>query len=333
MIRIAINGFGRIGRCILRAYYENPDFQKSCQIVVINDLSEPELLAHLTQYDSVHGIFGKQITFNDNKLAIARDEIQLVNQSDPTLLPWKDLNIDVVIECTGKFKSREQNLAHLTAGAKRVLIGHPLADADITVVYGVNHQNISPEHRIISNASCTTNCLAPVAKILNDAIGIEQGTMTTIHAYTNDQNLLDKATGDRLRARSAGLSMIPTRTGAAAAVGLVLPELAGRLSGMAVRVPTPNVSVIDLHLTTNRATSSGEINALMKEASTHAFKGVLAYNDLPLVSIDFNHNPASSIFDSTQTYAEGNHVKIMSWYDNEWGFSNRILDMVSLLAD
>jgi glyceraldehyde 3-phosphate dehydrogenase len=324
-IRVAINGFGRIGRNILRALYEG-DYRQSIQLVAINDLGSTEFNAHLTQYDSVHGRFpGVVETHNDN-LVVNGDEIVTVSERDPSKLPWAELDIDVVYECTGLFTSRDKAMQHITAGAKKVIISAPAADADATIVHGVNHQILTADSQIISNASCTTNCLAPVAKVLNDAIGIELGSMTTIHSFTNDQSLHDVYHSDIYRARAAGHSMIPTKTGAAQAVGLVLPELAGKLDGMAVRVPTANVSLVDFNFIAARDTSVEEVNELLSKATTGVMKGVLAVNKQPLVSIDFNHQPESSIFDATQTRVNGRLVKVMAWYDNEWGFSNRMLD-------
>jgi len=325
-IRVAINGFGRIGRNVLKALYEG-GYRDRIQVVAVNDLGDAKLNAHLTRYDSVHGRFGFDVSLEGDVMTVAGDEIKFVSERDPANLPWGDMNVDVVYECTGIFTSRETAGKHITAGAKKVIISAPGTDVDATVVYGVNQDVLTADSTIISNASCTTNCLAPVAKILNDAIGIENGQMTTIHAYTNDQNLSDVYHKDMYRARSATQSMIPTATGAAKAVGLVLPELVGKLDGMAVRVPTINVSLVDLNFVASRETSVEEINALIKAASEEGpLKGVLTYNDEPLVSIDFNHQPASSNFDATQTQVSGTFVKVMSWYDNEWGFSNRMLD-------
>ncbi len=325
MLRIAINGYGRIGRNVLRALYEM-NYRDDIQIVAVNDLADAKINTHLTKYDSVHGKFNADVNLIDNVMHINGDPIPVFQQSNPELLPWKDLNVDVVLECTGFFKSKQAASKHLMAGAKKVIISAPGSDVDATVVYGVNHQLLDANCNIISNASCTTNCLAPVAKILNDAIGIRHGNMTTIHAYTNDQNLTDVAHSDIYRARSATQSMIPTKTGAAVAVGLVIPELSGKLNGMAIRIPTINVSVVDLHFVSHRDTTVEEINQLIKEAATGSMKGIIEYVEEPLVSIDFNHNPASSCFDSSQTKVEGNLVKIMSWYDNEWAFSVRMLD-------
>ena len=324
-IRVAINGFGRIGRNILRALYESGKRQQ-IQIVAINDLSDAATNAHLLKYDSVHGPFSGTVEPTDQALRVNNDLIRICAERDPTQLPWADLSIDVVYECTGLFTQRDKAAAHLEAGAKKVIISAPTSDADATVVFGINHQTLSTEHQIISNASCTTNCLAPIAQPLHNALGIEQGLMTTIHAYTNDQHLTDVAHSDLYRARSATQSMIPTKTGAAAAVGLVLPELAGKLDGMAVRVPTANVSLVDLSFIASRETSIEEVNQIIADAAQGSLTGILEVNSLPLVSIDFNHNPASSIFDSTQTRVNERLVKVMAWYDNEWGFSNRMLD-------
>tara|TARA_R110000868_G_scaffold189695_2_gene432971 strand:+ start:19545 stop:20552 length:1008 start_codon:yes stop_codon:yes gene_type:complete len=330
--RIAINGFGRIGRNVLRAYFENK--KEGIEIVAINDLAPVETSKHLFKYDSVHGPFNGDVSLNGNTMTVNGKEILVFAERNPEALPWGKLNIDIVLECTGLFLSKEKASMHITAGAKKVIVSAPGKEVDNTVVYGVNHQTLTNEHNVISNASCTTNCLAPVAKVLNDIIGIEQGLMTTIHAYTGDQPVLDVAHSDLRRARAAALSMIPTSTGAAKAVGLVLPELAGKLDGFAIRVPTPNVSVVDLTFTPKRPTSVDEINAAIKLASEGFLKGILAYNDEPLVSIDMNHNPHSSIFDATQTRVMegGKMVKILSWYDNEWGFSNRMLDTASYLG-
>ncbi|WP_024599395.1 type I glyceraldehyde-3-phosphate dehydrogenase [Pseudoalteromonas sp. TAE56] len=331
MINVAINGYGRIGRNVLRALYESAQ-NSEIKIVAINDLAPANVNAHLTQYDSVHGQFSKKVTLENNTMLIDDDVITLTQERDPANLPWKALNVDIVLECTGFFTKRDDAAKHITAGAKKVIVSAPGKDMDATVVHGVNSDVINAVSQIISNASCTTNCLAPLAKAINDTVGIEKGSMTTIHSYTNDQNLSDVYHPDLYRARSATQSMIPTKTGAAAAVGLVLPELAGKLDGMSVRVPTINVSLVDFTFITKRDTTAEEINAIMKEASTGSMKDILQYNELPLVSIDFNHNPASSIFDATQTKADGNLVKVMAWYDNEWGFSNRMLDQVKALG-
>lgn len=331
MIKVAINGYGRIGRNTLRALYES-GLNTDIQIVAINDLAPANVNAHLTQFDSVHGQFSQKVTLQDDVMLIGSDEIKLVQERDPANLPWAELGVDIVLECTGLFTKREGAAKHIEAGAKKVIVSAPGTDMDATVVHGVNDDVLDASSTIISNASCTTNCLAPVAKALNNSIGIEQGSMTTIHAYTNDQNLSDVYHPDLYRARSATQSMIPTKTGAAKAVGLVLPELAGKLDGMAVRVPTINVSLVDLTFVAKRDTSASEVNEIVKAAAQGAMSQVLDYNELPLVSIDFNHNPASSVFDSTQTKVDGKLVKVMAWYDNEWGFSNRMLDQVKNLA-
>jgi glyceraldehyde 3-phosphate dehydrogenase len=322
-LRIAINGFGRIGRNVLRALYTQ-NYREQLQVVAINDLGDSAINAHLLKYDSVHGIFEGTVDHDEEGLIVNNDRISVTAVRDPAQLPWKDQQIDVVFECTGLFTSRDKAAAHLTAGARKVIISAPAKGADATVVYGVNHDVLRQSHQIISNASCTTNCLAPVAQVLHRELGIEQGLMTTIHAYTNDQVLTDMYHSDPFRARSATQSMIPSKTGAAEAVGLVLPELAGKLTGLAVRVPVINVSLVDLTLNVSREVSAEQINALMKEASEQS--RVLGYNTLPLVSIDFNHNPLSSIFDANHTKTNGKLIKVMAWYDNEWGFSNRMLD-------
>lgn len=325
-IRVAINGFGRIGRNVLRALHES-ERRKEIQIVAINDLGDLKTLAHLTKYDTVHGRFRGEVAIEGEYLVVNKDNIKFCSERDPAKLPWKDLNVDVVFECTGFFTSKEKASAHIAAGAKKVVISAPGGnDVDATVVYGVNHQILRSSQTIISNASCTTNCLAPIAKVLNDTVGIETGLMNTIHAYTNDQVLTDVYHTDLRRARAAAQSMIPTKTGAALAVGLVLPELNGKLDGFAMRVPTINVSVVDLSFIAKRDTTVEEINRVVKEASEGAMKSVLGYNTEPLVSCDFNHDPHSSVFDSTQTKVMGRLVKVLSWYDNEWGFSNRMLD-------
>ena len=325
MIRIGINGFGRIGRCVLRAIHEN-NLAREFQIVAINDLSDFDLLTHLTEFDSTHGYFNAKISQQQGELSVNGQVSKLIAEKEPAKIPWSDLQVDLVLECTGKFKQADLVRQHLSAGAPKVLVSHPVKEACATIVYGVNHQTLTTQHQIISNASCTTNCLAPVAKVLQDTIGIEHGYMTTIHAYTNAQALLDKASGDYYRSRAAAQSMIPTKTGAAAAVGLVLPELAGKLDGMAVRIPTANVSLIDCQFMMQRDTSVEEVNQALKQAAETQMQSVLSFNERPLVSIDFNHNPHSSIFDATQTRVTGRHVKVMSWYDNEWGFANRMLD-------
>ncbi len=324
-IRVAINGFGRIGRMTYRAIIESG--REDVQVVAINDLGSAETNAHLLRYDSVHGKFPAKVDVKDGQIFVNDDVIKVFAERNPADLPWKDLGVDVVFECTGIFNSKEKASLHLDAGAKKVLVSAPASGADITVVYGVNHDKIEAGHTVVSNASCTTNCLSPIAKPLNDIIGIENGYMTTIHAYTGDQPTLDTYHSDLRRARAAAMSMIPTSTGAARAVGLVLPELAGKLDGAAVRVPTANVSMVDLTFQAKRPTTVEEVNKILKEASEGALKGVLAYNEEPLVSIDFNHNPASSVFDATQTKVlEGTTVHVVAWYDNEWGFSNRMSD-------
>ncbi len=325
-IRVAINGYGRIGRNVLRALYES-NYRQKIQIIAINDLGDTAFNAHLTKYDSIHGRFPGSVKVDNNKLIINDDTIHTYSERNPQHLPWGDLDIDVVYECTGLFTSRDKAAAHLEAGAKRVIVSAPANDVDATVVYGVNHQVLNSDSQIISNASCTTNCLAPEAKVLNDTLGIEQGAMTTIHAYTNDQNLHDVYHQDIYRARSATQSMIPSKTGAAQAVGLVLPELDGKLNGMAVRIPTTNVSLVDFHFIAKQETSVEEVNAAIKAAAESApLQGILCYSEEPLVSVDFNHDPASSTFDASQTSVNGKMVKVMAWYDNEWGFSNRMLD-------
>ena len=327
-VRVAINGYGRIGRNILRAHYES-NKAHDLQIVAINDLGPPETNAHLTRYDTAHGKFPGKVEVDGDHMVVNGDRIRVVAQRDPAQLPWKDLGVDVVLECTGFFTSKEKASAHVKGGAKKVIISAPGGkDVDATVVYGVNHQSLKAAQTVISNASCTTNCLAPLVKPLHEAIGLTTGLMTTIHAYTNDQVLTDVFHEDLRRARSATMSMIPTKTGAAAAVGLVLPELNGKLDGYAIRVPTINVSIVDLCFIAARDTTVDEVNAVMKKASEEgALKGILGYNKAPLVSIDFNHDPRSSIFDATLTKVSGRLVKVSSWYDNEWGFSNRMLDV------
>jgi len=324
-VRIAISGFGRIGRNILRAIVEAK--RRDVEIVAINDLFSAKDNAHLLRYDSVHGRFPGEVKVQDDSIDVGSGAIKVLSERDPRKLPWKSMNIDIVLECTGIFTGREKAAMHLEAGARRVLVSAPAKGADLTVVYGVNHDKLTAEHKVVSNASCTTNCLAPVAKVLNDLVGIKSGFMTTIHAYTNDQNVLDVAHKDMRRARAAALNMIPTSTGAASAVGLVLPELKGKLDGTAIRVPVPNVSVVDLKFIPGRETSVDEINAAMENASRQQLKGILGVTREPLVSIDFNHNPASSTFDLTQTQiVDGRLVRVLSWYDNEWGFSNRMAD-------
>jgi glyceraldehyde 3-phosphate dehydrogenase len=325
-IKVAINGYGRIGRNILRAHYEGGK-KNDIQIVAINDLGQPESNAHLTRYDTAHGKFPGTVTVDGDYMIVNGDKIRVFAQRDPAQIPWGELGVDVVLECTGFFTSKEKASAHLKGGAKKVIISAPGGkDVDATVVYGVNQSVLKSSHTVISNASCTTNCLAPLVKPLNDKIGLLNGLMTTVHAYTNDQVLTDVMHEDLRRARSATMSMIPTKTGAAVAVGLVLPELDGKLDGYAIRVPTINVSVVDLSFIAARDTTVEEVNAIMKEAADGSLHGVLTYNTEQLVSIDYNHNPASSNFDATLTKVSGRLVKVSSWYDNEWGFSNRMLD-------
>ena len=327
-IKVAINGYGRIGRNVLRAHYEGGK-RHAIEIVAINDLGKPETNAHLTQYDTAHGRFPGTVSVDGDCMVVNGDRIKVLANRNPADLPWRDLGVDVVLECTGFFTTKEKANAHLAGGAKKVVISAPGGkDVDATVVFGVNQGVLKASDTVISNASCTTNCLAPMAKVLHESLGIESGLMTTIHAYTNDQVLTDVYHEDLRRARSATMSMIPTKTGAAAAVGLVLPELNGKLDGFAMRVPTINVSVVDLTFMAKKATTADEVNALLKAASEGPLKGVLGYNTAPLVSVDFNHDAHSSIFDATQTRvsADGRLVKVLSWYDNEWGFSNRMLD-------
>jgi len=333
-IRVAINGYGRIGRNILRAHYESGK-KHDIAIVAINDLGNAETNAHLTRYDTAHGKFPGTVAVDGDHMVVNGDRIRVFAVRNPAEIPWGSLNVDVVLECTGLFTSKEKAGAHLKGGAKKVIISAPGGkDVDATVVYGVNHKTLKAAHTVISNASCTTNCLAPMAKVLHEKIGLVSGLMTTVHAYTNDQVLTDVYHEDLRRARSATMSMIPTKTGAAAAVGLVLPELNGKLDGFAVRVPTINVSLVDLSFIAARATTVDEVNAAIKAAADGELKGVLEYSTGPLVSIDFNHNPASSIFDATLTKVSGGTlVKALSWYDNEWGFSNRMLDTTVALMN
>jgi glyceraldehyde 3-phosphate dehydrogenase len=329
-IKVGINGYGRIGRNILRALYESKR-NSQVQIVALNDLGDAKTNAHLTRYDTVHGKFPGEVTVDGDSMVVNGDRIRVLAERDPAKLPWGDLGVEFVLECTGLFTSKAKAGAHLKGGAKKVMISAPGGDdVDATIVYGVNHNVLKKDHTVVSNASCTTNCLAPLAKVLHEKIGIVAGIMTTIHSYTNDQVLTDVYHSDLRRARSATMSQIPTKTGAAAAVGLVLPELKGKLDGFSVRVPTINVSLVDLTFTAKRATSVEEVNKALKEAAaTDAWKGILAYNDAPLVSVDFNHDSHSSVFDSTLTkVVEGTVVKVCSWYDNEWGFSNRMIDSV-----
>lgn len=326
MIKIAINGYGRIGRNVLRALYEL-NRTEEFRIVAINDLGDAKTNAHLTQYDTVHGRFAEEVVATEDALQIAGHEIKTFAQRDPAKLPWAELGVDVVFECTGIFRSKEACQAHIDAGAKKVIISAPGQKVDATIVYGVNENELTSDMTVISNASCTTNCLAPIAKPLNDELGIESGVMTTIHAYTNDQVLTDVYHSDLYRARAAGLNMIPTKTGAAEAVGLVVPALQGKFAGMAVRVPTANVSLVDLSFIAGRDTTVEEVNAIIEKAMGQGTMGtVLHVNTKPLVSIDFNHSAFSSNFDATQTRVQGRLVKVMSWYDNEWGFSCRMLD-------
>ena len=330
-IRVAINGYGRIGRNVLRAHYESSK-SHPLEIVAINDLGDAETNAHLTRYDTAHGRFPGTVSVEGNAMNVNGDRIRVFAERNPAALPWAELGVDVVLECTGLFTSKAKAGAHLQGGAKKVIISAPGgADVDATIVFGINQNVLKSSHTVISNASCTTNCLAPLVKPLHDAIGLESGLMTTVHAYTNDQVLTDVYHEDLRRARSATMSMIPTKTGAAAAVGLVLPELNGRLDGYAIRVPTINVSIVDLSFIAARDTSVAEVNAIMKAAADGPLKGILAYNQAPLVSVDFNHDPHSSTFDSTLTKVSGRLVKVSSWYDNEWGFSNRMLDTAMAL--
>ena len=324
-VKVAINGFGRIGRNILRSIIENKNH--NIKVVGINDLGPIETNAHLLKYDSVHGILNRDVIINGSDLDVGTGPIKVTSERNPENLPWKELDVDLVLECTGIFTSKEKAQQHITAGAKKVLISAPASGVDLTVVYGVNHKKISSEHQILSNASCTTNCLAPLAYVLNKSIGIENGFMTTIHSYTGDQPTLDTMHSDLYRARAAAANMIPTSTGAAKAVGLVLPELDGKLDGVAIRVPTQNVSVVDFKFNSKKETSIEEINEAIKIASENELKNILSFNDKKLVSSDFNHNPSSSIFHSDQTKVMNKKfVRILSWYDNEWGFSNRMCD-------
>jgi glyceraldehyde 3-phosphate dehydrogenase len=324
-VRVAVNGFGRIGRNIVRAIYESG--RKDIDVVAVNDLGPVETNAHLLRYDSVHGRFPHEVKVAGDSISIGTDTFKVTAVKDPSQLPWKDLGVDIALECTGIFTAKDKASAHLAAGAKRVLISAPGENSDLTVVYGVNHSKLTKDHVIVSNASCTTNCLAPVAMVLHDAVGIDKGFMTTIHAYTGDQPTLDTMHKDLYRARAAALSMIPTSTGAAKAIGLVIPELKGRLDGTSIRVPTPNVSVVDFKFVPKRATTIEEINAAIKAAADGKLKGILGYTLDPNVSIDFNHNPNSSTFHMDQTKViEGTLVRVLTWYDNEWGFSNRMSD-------
>jgi glyceraldehyde 3-phosphate dehydrogenase len=324
-VRVAINGFGRIGRNILRAIAESD--RKDIQVVAVNDLGPVETNAHLLRFDSVHGRFPGEVKVSGDTIDVGQGPIKVTAIKDPSTLPHKELGVDIALECTGIFTAKDKASAHLTAGAKRVLVSAPADNADLTVVYGVNHDKLSKDHKVVSNGSCTTNCLAPVAKVLHDLVGIEMGFMTTIHAYTGDQPTLDTLHKDLYRGRAAAMSMIPTSTGAAKAIGLVLPELNGKLDGVAIRVPTPNVSVVDLKIVAKRKTDKDEINAAMKRAAQQELKGILGITEQPNVSIDFNHDPHSSTFHMDQTKVQnGTLVRVMSWYDNEWGFSNRMAD-------
>lgn len=330
-LRVAINGFGRIGRNVLRAIVESG--RTDVQVVAVNDLGPVETNAHLLRFDSVHGRFPGTVTTTEDTIDLGTGPIKVTAERDPAALPWGDLGIDIAMECTGIFTARDAAAKHLEAGAKRVLVSAPATGADLTVVYGVNHDKLEAGHTVVSNASCTTNCLAPVAMVLNETIGIEQGFMTTVHAYTGDQPVLDTLHSDLYRGRAAALSMIPTSTGAAKAVGLVLPELAGKLDGTAVRVPTPNVSMIDLVFNAKRATTIAEVNKALVDASEGRLKGVLATTSAPNVSIDFNHDPASSTVALDQTQVtDGTLVRVLSWYDNEWGFSNRMSDTATAMG-
>jgi len=331
-IKVAINGYGRIGRNVMRALHEYGWLDR-IEIVAINDLGDAETNAHLTKYDTAHGTFQGDVSVEGGDLVVNGQRVKVLAERDPAQLPWAELGVDVVYECTGLFRSKETAGKHLQAGARKVIVSAPGQNVDRTVVYGVNHADLQPSDEVISNASCTTNCLAPVAKVLHAAVGIESGLMNTIHAYTNDQVLTDVFHKDLRRARSATMSMIPTKTGAAAAVGLVLPELNGKLDGFSLRVPTINVSVVDLSFISNRETTVEEVNAAIKAAAEGELKGVLGYNDAPLVSVDFNHNPASSTFDAGLTRVSGRLVKVLSWYDNEWGFSCRMLDTTMALMN
>lgn len=330
-IRLAINGYGRIGRNILRAFFESAEY-KALEIVAINDLGDAKTNAHLTQFDTTHGRFSKEVRVQNDNLWVEGHEIKVLAERNPEKLPWKALDIDVVLECTGFFASKAKSEAHLKAGAKKVLISAPAGNDLPTIVFGINDNILTKEDRIVSNASCTTNCLAPLVKVLHESVGIESGLMNTIHAYTNDQVLTDVYHSDLRRARSATHSLIPTKTGAAAALGLVFPELKGKLDGLSIRVPVINVSLVDFTFTSKKQTTEKDINEAMIRASEGALKNILVVNELPLVSSDFNHNPASSIFDATQTRVIDKTVKVLAWYDNEWGFSNRMLDTATVMG-
>jgi len=330
-VRVAINGFGRIGRLVFRALVESG--RKDIEVVAINDLGSAEANAHLVKFDSVHGRLPEDVSVAGDVMTVGRHKVKVVAERDPSKLPWKDLGIDICMECTGIFTDRDKAKVHLEAGAKRVLVSAPSNGADLTVVYGVNHDKLTKDHLVVSNASCTTNCLAPVAYVLNQEFGIEHGFMTTVHAYTGDQRVADTLHKDLHRARAAAVSMIPTTTGAAKAVGLVLPELKGKLDGSSIRVPTPNVSMIDFKCVVKKAATIEAINAAMEKAAAGKLKGILGINALPLVSVDFNHCPNSSTFDLGETKViEGTFVRVLSWYDNEWGFSNRMLDTAAAIA-
>ena len=331
-VRVAINGFGRIGRLVLRAVIESR--RNDVEVVGINDLGPVETNAHLLKYDSVHGILASDVSVDGDSLDAGKGPIKVTAERDPAKLPWGEIGVDVAMECTGLFASRDAAAAHLDAGARKVLISAPAGDADLTVVYGINHDKLTGEHTVVSNGSCTTNCLVPIADVLNKSVGIEKGFMTTIHSFTGDQRTVDTLHSDLRRARSASTSMIPTSTGAARAVGLVLPELQGKLDGTAVRVPTPNVSIVDLTFVASRETTADEVNGAVTEAARGRLKGVLDTVEVPLVSVDLNHNAMSSVFDLTQTQViGGNFVRVLSWYDNEWGFSNRMADVAAFMAD
>ncbi|MBN9684142.1 MULTISPECIES: type I glyceraldehyde-3-phosphate dehydrogenase [unclassified Corallococcus] len=330
-IKLAINGFGRIGRCILRAALSR---KEDLEIVAINDLDKPSALAHLFKYDSVHRTWPGEVSHTDKGIVVNGKEIAVTAEKDPSVLPWKSMNVDVVLECTGRFTARDAAAKHLAAGAKKVIISAPAKGPDMTLAYGINHHEYDPaKHHIISNASCTTNCLAPIAKVLVDNFGVEKGLMTTVHSYTNDQRILDLTHDDMRRARAAALSMIPTSTGAAKAIGEVIPSLKGKMHGISVRVPTPNVSLVDLTVNTTKKVTPEEVIKAMKDAANGALKGVLEFSDAQTVSVDYNGNPHSAIFDATNCFVMGdNMLKVMAWYDNEWGFSNRMVDTAKFLV-
>ena len=329
--RVAINGFGRIGRLVLRAFIEQQ--RQDMEVVLLNSPGATEVMAHLLEFDSTHGKFSHPITFDENWIDVGTGQIKVTHERDPANLPHAELDVDVVLECSGHFNSREKAAAHVAAGAKKVLVSAPASNADFTVVYGVNHEHMRAEHQIVSNASCTTNCLAPMAKVMNDTFGLISGNMTTIHAYTGDQNILDNSHKDLRRARAGARSIVPTTTGAAKAVGLVLPELDGKLDGSAVRVPTENVSVVDLHFYAREACDRDSVNAVLSAAAQGPMQGVMSVNTLPLVSVDFNHDSHSCVADLTQTQVQAERfVRIMGWYDNEWGFANRMLDTTAHMA-